>query len=276
MRQAVVLDVIASVAKAARRYGLGGRAHWWRRCMKPFVSQLQVAVDDLTFCGTVEHWEFLDRIRRRQFEPETTRCFLEAMRPGVTVVDIGACLGYYACLAARRVSPSGRIFAFEPDPENFQWLMHNIRLNGCSRTITAVPKAVGGRAGSVTLFRHPVDPSQHSVVPPGLARQGVQVDSVTLGAFLEGQAVHMIKLDVEGSELDALRGMKGLLDANPQIHLFVESNHVALRRAGASEQALIHWLQQAGFDITMLDPQRAPDGSILVSNLYCRKRSGQA
>jgi hypothetical protein len=80
------------------------------------------------------------------YEPETTAVFLSLITDGDVVVDLGAHVGYYTLLAARRVGPEGRVFAFEPNPDNFRLLVKNIESNLYSNVIP-VQKAVSNGRG---------------------------------------------------------------------------------------------------------------------------------
>ncbi|MEM6996443.1 MAG: FkbM family methyltransferase, partial [Myxococcota bacterium] len=78
--------------------------------------------------------------RTGTWEALQTKALLERLEPGDTFVDVGANLGYYTVLAAKKVGPSGRVFAFEPDPESFALLKRNVDRNGLTN-ITAENKA---------------------------------------------------------------------------------------------------------------------------------------
>src|ERR1035441_6724268 len=87
-------------------------------------------------------WGFVDSVLHDQYEPETKALLGSLIRPGMTVFDIGAHVGHYTLLAARIVGPTGRVYAFEPEPENFALLKRNVELNGY-KNVTCVPKEIG-------------------------------------------------------------------------------------------------------------------------------------
>lgn len=88
------------------------------------------------------------------YEPSVARLFENILGEGMTMVDLGANIGYYTLLASRLVGRSGRVYAFEPDPENHQYLLRNIVANGC-RNVTVVEKAVYNITGTMTFLRDP-------------------------------------------------------------------------------------------------------------------------
>ena len=141
--------------------------------------------------------------------------FIEVMRRylkrGDTCVDVGGHLGYYCLLMARIVGPQGRVISFEPVQENMAVLKENVALNGISN-IELVNCALGERPGTLSLIR-PKNfelswtPSVRGYSVEG-DRDSVEVNVDMLDAFLSrgGHKPSIIKIDVEGAELDVLRG----------------------------------------------------------------------
>ena len=85
------------------------------------------------------------------YEEATTRIFKELTQQGMVVIDIGAHIGYYTLLAAREAGHSGRVYAFEPEVDNYRWLIKNVEINGY-QNVTTVAKAVADRTGSIKLW----------------------------------------------------------------------------------------------------------------------------
>ena len=92
---------------------------------------------------------------RPPYEPFETELLLSQLGPGNVVLDLGGNIGYYTLLFARRVGPSGKVFAFEPDPDNFALLQENIESNGYENVVL-VPKAAADRAGPARLYAAPI------------------------------------------------------------------------------------------------------------------------
>lgn len=188
------------------------------------------------------------------FEQGTTALFERCLREGMVVVDGGAYVGYYTLLAARRVGKSGRVYAFEPQSDNYTLLAKNVELNGY-RNVVPVKKALGARSGTAAL--HLRGSAQHSLYPPAFASGGSEsVEVITLDEFLESQGwpqVDLIKLDLEGGEPDAIEGMHGLLERSPQVRLVLEFAPQRLNRAGANAAAFLQRLQSFGFDLAVID-----------------------
>ena len=192
-------------------------------------------------------------------EPFMAELFERALSPGMVVLDVGAFLGRYSLIAARRVGPTGRVYAFEPDPRNLPFLAKNIAMNGMSDCVTAFPYAVADRSGTQALFLDPEEGSGSSLFfrrRPRAAATPVQC--VALDEFLEESvAVDVIKLDVEGGEFWALRGMERTIErGSPRMAIFLECFPRGLRSAGASTWALLQWLERFGFSVLVIDERR--------------------
>ena len=147
--------------------------------------------------------------------------FCAAVRPGMTVVDVGANLGYYAVIALGCNAPAGRVIAFEPDPANHALLLRNLLPFG--DRATARRQAVTAAPGTLTLHRHPDNKGKHSVFAAPDLDAGVPVAVTLDGALAElgRPRVDVIKLDVEGAEPLALVGMADTLARHRPV-LFLE------------------------------------------------------
>lgn len=218
------------------------------------------------------------------FEPYTTRLFKQAIKPGATILDIGAQFGYFSLIAGKLVGKKGKVYAFEPVPSNFELLVRNIQMNKSSNLIQPIQKAVGEKQGEVKFFVYR-DSDSHSMYrhPTAFVRETISVDCVAIDEFLKGRPVDVIKMDVEGHEPYALGGMRKTISKNKNLVLFTEFAPAYLQRAGVEPKDYLKKLQELGFTIRLIDEvsyslkpitkkvfQRvSPDWRV---NLYCIKR----
>ena len=172
---------------------------------------------------------------RDKYEQETTKLFQHILKPGMNVIDIGAHVGYFSLTAARLVGPSGKVYSFEPASENFELLVRNIELNGYGN-IAAAKSAVSSHVGALTLYLADLDSGRHSTYNHGLPEKGrATVDSTTVDSFLaiEGwPKIGLVKIDVEGAELDVLEGMNQLAKQSDDLRIIMEFNPELLKSAG--------------------------------------------
>lgn len=191
------------------------------------------------------------------WEPFETELFEQALAPGMVVFCLGAHIGYYALLAARRVGDGGRVYAFEPGPDNFRLLVKNIQANGY-RNVVAVQKAVGNVTGRGRLYLHASNTGDHRVYPSGEPRASVDVDVVRLDDWVgDGvPAADLIQMDLQGAEMLALEGMDALVHRSPRARIFTELWPEGLRLSGRSAEEFLGSLTALGFHLNIIDEER--------------------
>lgn len=126
------------------------------------------------------------------------------LAPGTTI-DIGAQIGMFSVFALKRMKMQ-RIIAYEPEPRNFELLLHNIQLAGGEAVIVAQQQAVSDVDGRKKLWLNPDNFGGHRLVKPG--EPGLEVQSTTLGALLQTHSIGecaVLKMDCEGSEFSILK-----------------------------------------------------------------------
>lgn len=146
--------------------------------------------------------------------------FARMVKPGDTVIDIGANLGYYAILAADLAGPTGTIVAVEPNPQVFSYLLKSIAVNGYGGYVKPVNYAIASDSGerSVPFFVPAGEPKNGRFLMDGesaahLAHFG-QVFDVNVGSLAEFDfdKIDLIKIDVEGAELQVLQCLRPLIE----------------------------------------------------------------
>ena len=222
------------------------------------------------------------------WEPYTAELFQNALKPGSTVLDIGAHHGYFSLLAARCVGKEGRVYAFEPVPQNFQILKTNIELNHLTN-VTPVNKAVSDRCTTVPFFYRRDTGVGGSLFPTNRPNEcTVPVESITIDAFLAGESVDVVKMDIEGGESFALEGMNKTLFQSKCLLLIVEFIPGLLQRAGVNPEEFLAQLDKAGFECQLINEELrclqplVPDVALSneysgeTRNLYCTKKATAA
>jgi FkbM family methyltransferase len=178
-------------------------------------------------------YKFFCRINRDDFLFMTNHEneIMEYFNPneGDTVVDVGAHIGLYSLIAAKRVGPSGKVIAIEPDPENFKILKKNILLNQLSN-VEALECAVYSTRGKLRLFLPELEQGRtiFNTVMQDRARTStnfLEVEANTLDNIMDEnniQRVNYLKIDVEGAELEVLKGAVNTLSSNKDLTLLIE------------------------------------------------------
>ena len=193
-------------------------------------------------------------LRGGSFERAEARFVGQFLQPGMTVLDIGAHHGFYTLLASVRVGREGRVIAFEPSPRERERLGRHIRFNKC-KNVQVEPVALGNVAGRSDFFIvEGYSDYCNSLRPPAVEEQTrtIQVDVTSLDEYLSRSRiveVDFIKLDVEGAELDVLRGAKSILEAGQRRPvLLVEVFDIRTRPWGYPARDLVHFLHRLGYE----------------------------
>lgn len=197
---------------------------------------------------------------KRNWEPFETGVPIANLRPGDTMVDLGANIGYYSLVAAAVVGEAGRVYAFEPDPGNFELLRRNIELNGFGQ-IDARNVAVSDTRGFTRLFLSGENQGDHRIYSPGEGeesrrRASVEVACVDFDSFTEeeGLSPSLIKIDTQGAEAAILRGMRRLAARRRgRMKMLVEFWPYGLRTAGSSAEEMLSILEDFGLEISAID-----------------------
>ena len=161
------------------------------------------------------------------FEPLETEIIAVNIKPGDVVLDIGANIGYHTLKMADIVGPTGLVFAFEPDPNNFVTLTKNIEANGY-KNIIAVNKAVSNKPGKLKLYIDKFNKGGHRIYSSFEKRESVEIEATSLDDYFKGSTfiidkkISFIKMDVEGAEPLVIEGAKRLIENSPNIKMITE------------------------------------------------------
>jgi FkbM family methyltransferase len=184
------------------------------------------------------------------YEPPVTRLMQRRLHAGGAMVDVGANWGYFSLLAAAAVGTAGHVIALEPDPRQFRALDSNIQLNGFTH-VRAIREAAAATAGRALLLGYPEDAANRGVSRLGQGfsdRPSFEVDCATVDRVASTlPRVDAIKIDVEGAEIDVLRGMGDGLASHRYRSIFLELHPEQLADRGESVDGCLHLLLDAGY-----------------------------
>jgi FkbM family methyltransferase len=187
---------------------------------------------------------------RGEAERAVQATLAEHLRPGMVFYDLGANLGLFTLLAARLVTATGKVFSFEPDPKNAASLRRNIQRNGFTN-VTVVESGIWSSTGNYSFVAANADSPDHGVgkfvehAPPD---SGTLISCTSLDDFAQtAPPPDAIKCDIEGAEVDALRGAAKLLHSPHRPWIIMETHSPAL------DQAARATLSGCGYQLTSTD-----------------------
>lgn len=195
-------------------------------------------------------------------------------------IDVGANIGVYSCFLSRCVGDTGIVHSFEPSPDNFSRL--HAAVARCPN-VHANLLGVGDRTGEQVLYVSDDLNVDHRLYPTiGEPRTRVRIRTTRLDDYIPpGSRVDLIKLDIQGYELHALRGADRVLADNSAVKLLLEFWPYGLRQAGAPWKDLVEFLQGRGFtlhevssdDLRPFNPNAVVEEADWYINLFASRES---
>lgn len=192
----------------------------------------------------------------RVYERAETEIFLQLLRPGATMLDIGANVGYYTALAMRALGPRGKVVALEPDPESFRYLQQTVLANAGAH-VTCINRAAGRSRGTGTLFTSSDNRGDNRMYANSLANGSCQVAVSSIDEILAELKIpqaNIVKMDVQGFEGQVLAGMRNTLAASPSLAMMMEFWPSGLTAAGDEPAAILRSLEALGFRLLEILP----------------------
>jgi FkbM family methyltransferase len=196
----------------------------------------------------------LARIFLGTYEPEQTRLFLETIRPGDTVLDVGANVGYYTVLSAVLAGPGGAVWSFEPNPRNAAFLRRHAEINGLRQV--RVEEAAASDAVGVARFDFGTGSGTGHLAADG----PIEVRTLRLDDVCAAHRIvpRVVKIDVEGAEAAVLDGFAATVDAaRPVIFLSTHGPEPHAR--------CVAWLRARGYALSPI----VGDGVDSATELLC-------
>jgi FkbM family methyltransferase len=197
------------------------------------------------------------------------RLLARLVRPGMTVLDVGANIGLYTRWLAKLVGPGGRVIAMEPEPRNFERLAAAV---ANLPQVTTFHAAAAEHSGALRLYVADDLNVDHHSYDDGDGRRTVDVPAKAIDDVVPaGMQVDVIKMDIQGAELSALRGARRVLTENPDICMVLEYWPYGLNRAGVSAGELVDFLASCGFRHGLVgggDPADVGVGESRYANVF--------
>lgn len=186
-----------------------------------------------------------------QYESHLSAVFEKYCTPGMTVVDVGANLGYYSLLAAKLVGPTGRVLALEPNSENCRLLLSSLRLHDISN-VEVLPVAADTARGWAYYSTHVG--SNGGLIDDGdlLSHPGTVVPTFPLDDLVAGP-VGFLKMDVEGAEGRVVAGAAALIARDRPIVTTELKDEMLRRVSGTSVAEYLGSFEELGYTPSLLE-----------------------
>jgi FkbM family methyltransferase len=303
MEASLLTGLLHRLNMSLNRWGMGNwpQVVWAKKTVKPYLTWARMATQPGLLNEGVAWLRQIDYVGHRQDDgplcldvgdkaliayPDTLRSyyyedrfalqlFTQMLSPGQRVLDVGAHNGLYSIVAARHVGPTGQVYAFEPEPNNVEMLERNILVNGFASIVNVVPKCVGDKNTIVRLSVIDECSRSHSRYQHPLlhVRDVVEVESIVLDDFLNGQTASIVKLDIEGDEPYALAGLQKTIASSENLTVFAELHPTMLVGRGTSVESYIEMFSQLGFHLQAIDEEARALRPIHLADILERAKS---
>jgi FkbM family methyltransferase len=183
-------------------------------------------------------------------EPEVVHLMSRVVQPGDVAVDCGANVGFFTLLLAQYVGPTGVVLAVEPGTNNLPKLKANIALNKKATNVQLYETVLASRSGPIQFHLAHDSGANARWANEVTTLSTMELPATTLDALCTG-VPKLVKMDIEGSELDALEGAEALLVRHPP-YIVLELNEPALTAMGATPDDIRHFMRQRGYEMFVL------------------------
>jgi len=189
-----------------------------------------------------------------EFETEIVK---KIIKKGDVVVDIGANIGYYTLLFAKLVGNDGKVFAFEPEPTNFELLKKNSEINSY-KNVTLIKKAVSNKTEKTMLHLSKDNKGSHTLVNTKYDDGSIEIESIRFDEYFKKYSgkINFIKIDIEGSEVNAIKSMFSFLRKMEQIKILVEFSPFMINKSGINPKTFLNLLTDLDFKTYELDGKK--------------------
>lgn len=195
-----------------------------------------------------------DHCLHGEYEPETTKLIEKEVKEGDVCIDIGASIGYFTLLFAKKVGMNGKVYAFEPTKNQFRYLKENIKANNYNIQVIAENMGAWSSETEIKLKVNAGNEQICSVMPLDL---------------ILPTKVDFIKLDVDGAEPEVLKGLEQTIKNNPQLKMVIEYYPAYIEKMGLNPQDVLDFLDKY-FTYTKIDGDYGEG----YWNYYCIQKNG--
>jgi FkbM family methyltransferase len=226
------------------------------------APDLSIKLGNFLFRNFFSIYNVLYPVFKRKQDKFEIELLKEHIKPGDVVFDIGANIGFYAKILSPLAGPAGRVHCFEPDTINFK---HLVKATKNLPNVILNHNAIGPKTESIKIYTSKDLNVDHRTYKPEEYDQEIDIDAVSIDDYVKGlddKKVDFIKMDIQGFEMQAIKGMLNTLRGNPSIKMISEFWPYGLRKSGSSLIEYFNYLRELGFNIQLLHDNSLKDLSL--------------
>ena len=206
-------------------------------------------------------------IRKDRYDKFAIECLKQVIKKGDIVVDVGANIGYYTLILAQLVGELGHVYAFEPEPSNFELLSKNVKENKHNH-VTLVQKAVSDKNGKINLYVSKRNLASHRIFDGEDKRKSIEIDVTTLNEYFKNfeKPIKFIKIDVEGAEGAALLGASKIIKNSKNLVIMMEYFPKLIKKFGGAPEEVLKSLLEKKFKLLNINQENKKLDTVVIAN----------
>jgi len=207
-------------------------------------SSLSIKLGDFLYKNAFPVYNFIYPYFKRKQDKQEIALMQQHIREGDVVLDIGANIGFYTQILSELVGETGKVYAFEPDKTNYTYLLRNA---GHLKNVEFFNKAVSEKSGKITLYHSDLLNVDHKTYATANYTSSTEIDCIAVDDIIPDLKVNFIKIDIQGYEYFAFKGMSKILLNNHYLKILTEFYPYGINQSGVSSIEFIDLLRQQQF-----------------------------
>ena len=207
-------------------------------------SALSIKLGDFLYKNAFPVYNIIYPFFKRRQDKQDIALMQQHIKKGDIVLDIGANIGFYTKILSGLVGETGKVYAFEPDKKNFSYLQQNA---GNLKNVELINKAVSDKTGMITLYQSDLLNVDHKTYATEGYVSKTEIECVAMDDFIPNHKVDFIKIDIQGFEYFAFKGMKEIFNANDNLKIITEFYPLGLYNAKIKASDFLELLWENGF-----------------------------
>ncbi|MCB0509105.1 MAG: FkbM family methyltransferase [Bacteroidetes bacterium] len=212
-------------------------------------SALSIKIGDFLYKNAFPIYNIIYPFFKRKQDKYEIALLKQHIYNGDVVLDIGANIGFYTKILSSLVGEMGKVYAFEPDEKNFAYLKKNV---GHLKNVELINKAVSDKTGKITLYHSDLLNVDHKTYATENYTSKTEIDCVAIDDIIPEQKVHFIKIDIQGYEYFAFKGMQEVMKKSEDLKIITEFYPYGLKNSGIGVDEFVSFIKQNNFYIYRL------------------------
>ena len=215
-------------------------------------SSFSIKLGDFLYKNVFPVYNLIYPYFKRRQDKQEIALMQQHIRKGDVVLDIGANIGFYTKILSKLVGENGKVYAFEPDKTNYTYLIKNA---GHLKNVVFFNKAVSDKTGKITLYHSDLLNVDHKTYATENYTSTTDIECVAIDDIIPNHKVDFIKIDIQGFEYFAFKGMENVFAKMENLKIVTEFYPYGIKKSGVSSTDFINLLLQYNFKISTIEEQ---------------------